>query len=89
RLRVRSLDRGTLAGMARVAALSAVMAAGVWGAGLLCPAAAGWGAHLLRLCVGVACGMVVFGVGAVVLRLSELRWLLARGGGASGPIAMD
>lgn len=89
RLRVRPLDGGTLAGMARIGALSAVMAAGVWGAGLLCPAAAGWGAHLLRLCVGVASGVVVFGVGAVVLRLPELRWLLAREGGATGPVAMD
>jgi len=83
------LDRETVAGMARIAGLSLVMTAGVWGAGLLCPSAAGWGTHLLRLCVGVASGVMVFGVGALVLRLPELRWLLARGGGSAGPVAMD
>ncbi|MCE7973644.1 MAG: murein biosynthesis integral membrane protein MurJ [Leptolyngbya sp. PLA1] len=89
RLGVRSLDRGTLTGMARITALSLLMAAGVWVAGWIGPPAAGWGAHLLRLCVGVACGVVVFGAGAVMLRLPELRWLLARGGGPAGPVSME
>lgn len=63
-------------------------AGGCWGTGLLSPAAANWGTHLLRLCVGVACGVIVF-AHALVLRLPELRWLLARGGGSAGPVSME
>lgn len=72
------IDRGVLMGFARVAVLTAIMAALVIGAGLLLPEPTRYRLFLLRLGVCSAVGGIGFIVLAKLLRAPELPWLLER-----------
>ena len=90
------LDRETARGCLRLLAMSALMGLAVWSVLRVLPADAGWIGGLVRLGIGTAVGVGVYGLLCRVLRTPELAWLLERdrsGGrgrqaiGASGSIA--
>ena len=72
------IDRAGIQSVAKVIALTAVMAAVVFGIQTLLGPRTSWSEHAIALVATVVAGAAMVGVAAIVLRVPELRWLLAR-----------
>ncbi|MBS0196035.1 MAG: murein biosynthesis integral membrane protein MurJ [Planctomycetes bacterium] len=88
RLHVAPMDRETILAFARIALAVIVMSLGVWATMHYWPAAERWWPRLVRLAASVLAGAVTFAVAAAVMRMPEVRWLMARGGRGGGGDAM-
>jgi putative peptidoglycan lipid II flippase len=85
------VDRTSAGAAVRIAAATGIMAACVWAARSVMPAAelapgevADWTAHAARTGAQVGAGLVSFVLAAWALRCRELWWLLSRGGDEDG-----
>ena len=67
-----------LARIVRTTVLSLVMGLAVGGVAWALPDASDWAHTAGMLAALIATGAVVFGIGAIVTRAPELRWLLGR-----------
>ena len=72
------IDRAGIQSVAKVIALTAVMAAVVFGIQTLLGPRTSWSEHAIALVATVVAGAAIVGIAAVILRVPELRWLLAR-----------
>ncbi|HYE60352.1 MAG TPA: murein biosynthesis integral membrane protein MurJ [Phycisphaerales bacterium] len=81
KLAVRPFDRATTAAFARIAITTAIMGAAVWvveRGTRIPPGHETWPKHLLRLCMLVGTGGIIYAAFAAFLKLPELRWLTQR-----------
>lgn len=74
----RVIDKEAKASIVRTTALSLVMGLAVVGVAWALPDASSWAHTAGVLAALIATGAVVFGIGAIVTRAPELRWLLGR-----------
>lgn len=70
--------QGVHRSIGQIVVLTAIMAACVWSVGKLFGDAADWWHALIELFVLVTVGSGVYAIGAAVLRMPELRWVLGR-----------
>lgn len=72
------IDKAGIRSVAAIIAITAVMAAAVLAIQHLLGPPASWTAHAIALAAAVAAGGATVAAGAALLRIQELRWLLAR-----------
>jgi putative peptidoglycan lipid II flippase len=92
RLGLRPFDPETRRACLRIALAAAAMGGAVFAAGRLLPDDPAWRTHVLRVSVCVAVGAAAYALGALALRLPELRWLFQRGergGEAAGLMSFE
>ncbi|MDP6479863.1 MAG: murein biosynthesis integral membrane protein MurJ [Phycisphaerales bacterium] len=68
----------------QIVVLTAIMALSVWGAGRMLGDSTEWLWSLIKLLVLVSIGGVVYILGAMAMRMRELRWILGRGSDSGG-----
>lgn len=74
----RSVDAHGLRGIGKILIASTVMAVACGLILSLWPQPLAWGEAMLRLCALCGAGVLTFGVMVVMLRIEEVKWLLAR-----------